>query len=365
MSSKEDILNLINKQFSGQISKEEEAVLKEWYDSSAANRREYKDYYALLRYLRVSNNKKKFEPYVTSAYQQFLQRTEIRLARKTRNIIPYSWMRYAAIFIMAFGLGLLSYYGLQNQSGTPSFSQTIEIPFGSKSKVTLPDGTSVWLNSGSRLSYSEGFGKTDRSITLDGEGYFDVTKNKSLPFEVISGEVKIKVLGTKFNFKSYGEDENARVTLVEGSLNVADVKNEKNGVLLIPNQQAIINKKSDKLMVKDVDAKTYAMWTEPKLEVIDVVQNSTTGKTMASIRVPNVILRNTLFFDEEPLSQIVRDLERAFNVKIEVEDKSLLSERFYGDFRNEETISQILEIMANNNHLRYSISDDQIVIAKK
>ena len=244
-------------------------------------------------------------------------------------------------------------------------AQTIEIPFGSKSKITLPDGTSVWLNSGSKLSYQESFGVSDRNISLDGEGYFEVTKNKNLPFKVFSGKVQIKVLGTKFNFKSYAEDENARVTLVEGSLDVANSVNESRNVLLVPNQQAVINKKRDRVVVKNVDARSYAMWTLPKQEILDVIPSHVTGSVTAAIRVPNITLRNTLFFDEEPLGQIIRDLERAFNVKIEIKDKQLESERFYGDFRNEETITEILDIMATNNNLSYAIKGDEIFISKK
>ena len=221
------------------------------------------------------------------------------------------------------------------------------------------------MNSGSRLSYLESFGHSNRNVSLDGEAYFEVTKNKKIPFSVLSGKVKIKVLGTKFNFKSYKEDESARVTLVEGSLNVGNIENNVRNVLLIPNQQAVINKKENRVTVKNVDAKSYAMWTHPKQEILDVIPSNVTGQPTASIRVPSVTIRNTLFFNEEPLSQIVRDLERAFNVKIEIKDRQLSTERFYGDFRNDETITEILDIMAANNNLYYTIDGDEIIISRK
>ena len=360
-----DIFNLINRQFSKQISKEEEAVLKAWYENSAENKQVYKEYYLLIKGLRISQNKKFFSSQIGDAYAGFARKTGLKQKESRRYSVPRSWIRYAAVFAIAFGLGAGSYYIARSGSSDSRLAQTIEIPYGSKSKVTLPDGTSVWLNSGSRLSYLESFGHSNRNVSLDGEAYFEVTKNKKLPFSVLSGKVKIKVLGTKFNFKSYKEDESARVTLVEGSLNVGNIENNVRNVLLIPNQQAVINKKENRITVKNVDAKSYAMWTHPKQEILDVIPSNVTGQPTASIRVPSVTIRNTLFFNEEPLSQIVRDLERAFNVKIEIKDRQLSTERFYGDFRNDETITEILDIMAANNPLYYTIDGDEIIISRK
>lgn len=360
-----DILYLINKQFSKKISKEEERILKAWYESNAENKQTYKEYYLLIKGLRISQNKKVFASRMESAYTDFARKTGLKVYKENKRISLFRpWMRYAAVFAVAFGLGAGAYYMTYNTLADARMAQTIEIPYGSKSKVTLPDGTCVWLNSGSRLSYQETFGHTDRNVSLDGEAYFEVTKDKKRPFNVVSGKVKIKVLGTKFNFKSYTEDESARVTLVEGSINVGNLENETKNVLLVPNQQAVINKKENRVTIKNVDAKSYTMWTQPKQEILDIISSTVTGKPTASIRVPSVTLRNTLFFNEEPLSQIVRDLERAFNVKIDIKDDELGSERFYGDFRNDETITEILDIMAANNNLYYTIHGDEIIISR-
>lgn len=365
MDNKESVFDLISKQFSNEISEEELRSLRVWYDHNAENKKLYKEYYGLIKGLRIAKNKMYFESRTKSAFHNFLKKTNLSIANRRRGFINNSWMRYAAIFVIAFGMGITSYYAFSYRSIDKCLAQTIEIPFGSKSKITLPDGTSVWLNSGSRLSYNESFGHSDRDVLLDGEGYFEVTKNMNLPFRVLSGKTKIKVLGTKFNFKSYAEDENARVTLVEGSLNVADINDERRSVLLIPNQQAVIDKDQNKVTVKDVDAKNYAMWTEPKQEMLELAQNNVNGKAIPSIKTPKVILRNILFFDEEPLIQIVRDLERVFNIKVEINDEKLKKERFYGDFRNEETITEILDIMANNNNLYYTIKGNEIFISRK
>lgn len=233
----------------------------------------------------------------------------------------------------------------------------------SKSRITLPDGSKVWLNSGSNLTYQNGFGRKNRTLTLDGEGCFDVTKNKELPFEVYSGNVKIRVLGTKFNMKSYSEDEDTKVTLIEGSLNVSTYSDINTGKTITPNQQVVINKQSNKLTIKNVNAFNYALWTETKKEEV-VTKTVTHDKKLPKMVVPNATLRNILFFDEEPLNQIIRDLERAFNVSIELKEENMGTEKFYADFRNDETIYDILKIITMNNDLRYEIKDNKIIISK-
>ncbi|NDV45596.1 FecR family protein [Paludibacter sp. 221] len=365
MEQKYNVYTLIEKQLSGKISENELIYLKEWYNANDVNKKEYNDYYALQKSLCIIKNKSRFEGEAETAYFRFVGKTKSITEKSTQKRIFPHLARYAAIFVVAFALGIVSIYLFQPGTDDNKLAQTIEIPFGSKSKVILPDGSTVWLNSGSRLSYKENFGRSNRDVILDGEGYFDVERNESLPFHVQSGEVKVHVLGTKFNFKSYLEDESARVTLVEGSLTVANAKNQKAPILLEPNQQAFIDKKEEKVNVKKVDALAYAKWTEPKSESLEIIGKDEETGVKASIRTPHVTLRNILFFDEEPLSQITRDLERVYNVKIEVQDATLQNERFYGDFRNEETITEILEIMAKNNNLHYSIKENEIVISRK
>lgn len=243
--------------------------------------------------------------------------------------------------------------------------QSIEIAYGSKSKVTLPDGTKVWLNSGSKLEYPNNFGQTNRNVTLIGEAYFEVSKNKDLPFRVSSGKIDIHVLGTKFNMKAYPEDEKAKITLLEGSLTVEDDRNSNTNVLLKPNQQAVVNKKSRQIRVRNVVASHYALWTASHSKSSELSQTNNNEKLSAAACLPKATARNILFFDEEPLRQIVKDLERAFNVHIEIEDKSLQEKHFFGDFCNEETITDILKIIAEKNSLYYTIKDDTILIKKK
>lgn len=356
------IEELIDKQLSGLLSSEEYTYLRQWYNASPENKKQYEEYCILRKYLHVLNSKKRFRPSVESAYKRFVVRIGT-ISREHRTFSLYKTLRYAAILLLVFGLGATTFYFFQSHYIQTQLTQTIEIPFGSKSKIVLPDGTTVWLNSGSILSYENNFGKNNRDVKLSGEGYFEVTKNRNLPFKVFSGKVQVEVLGTKFNFKSYSDDESAKVTLVEGSLNVG-IEDKKQEVHLIPNQQAIFDKAKKDMKVKNVKADLYAMWTLLKEEPIDKKQINV-DKVLAKTENPNITLRNTLFFDEESLIQIVRDLERVFNVQIEIKDEKLKSEKFYGDFRNEETLYDILKMMAESNNLHYVVDNNKIVISRK
>lgn len=357
----DNIFKLIQKQFNNSITTEEEQELREWYRKNPNNQRIYTYYYGILKIFRIKQNEHLFTERVNPAYNRIhkiIKKPQYTLRKKQVCI----GVAYAAVLLLAFGVGYLVSRSQDTQWDTTM--QSIEIAYGSKSTVTLPDGTQVWLNSGSKLEYPGGFGRTNRNVNLKGEAYFEVTKNKKLPFRVSSGKTSIHVLGTKFNMKSYPEDEKARITLVEGSLEIENSKNSNANILLKPNQQAVINRKSQQVQVREVVASNYAMWTTSDTRSAELSQ-SNNEEAPAEARIPKAAARNILFFDEEPLSQIVKDLERAFNVYIEIEDKNLEKKYFYGDFCNEETITDILKIIAEKNSLCYTIKDDTIQILKK
>lgn len=351
---------LIFRQLKHTLSTEEEKLLHEWYNESNANKKLYADYCVLFKSREIEAAKPFFEKRKEHAWKHFM--THLQKKQKKRWSIVWKVGRYAAMIAIVFSIGMWTAWTL-NSKPEEQLLQSIEVSLGSKSRITLPDGSKVWLNSGSKLTYQDGFGRKNRTLSLDGEGCFDVIKNKELPFEVHSGNVKIRVLGTKFNMKSYSEDENTKVTLIEGSLNVSTDSGTNTGKTIIPNQQVVINKQSNKLIVKSVNAFNYALWTETKKEEI-VAKTVTRDKKLPNMVVPNVTLRNILFFDEEPLNQIIRDLERAFNVSIELKEENLGTEKFYADFRNNETIYDILRIITMNNDLRYEIKDNKIIISK-
>ena len=317
----DNIFKLIKKQFNGALTPNEEQELQAWYNNNANNQRTYTCYYATLKLFRIKQKEKHFTARVIPAYNRIYKITrqkEYTISRKH----SIAWIGYVAIVLLTFGVGYL--LKSTGENSWDNSMQSIEIAYGSKSLVTLPDGTQVWLNSGSKLEYPGSFGRSNRNVTLKGEAYFEV----------------------------------------EGSLAVENNKNSKANILLKPNQQAVINQKSERTQVRNVIASNYVMWTtsHSKSAALSPTDNA---KAPAATCLPKAAARNILFFDEEPLSQIVNDLERAFNVHIVIEDKTLREKHFYGDFCNEETITDILKIIAEKNSLYYTIKGDTIQIMKK
>ncbi|HEY2350160.1 MAG TPA: FecR family protein, partial [Puia sp.] len=148
----------------------------------------------------------------------------------------------SAGFILLF----LGYYFLNIRDSAPAVIQKpiweVVTRNGSKSNILLPDGSSVWLNAGSRLTYDSLYGTSVREVSLSGEAYFDVVKNPKKPFIIHTGKINIRVLGTVFNVKSYPEDRTIETSLIRGSIEVSFPSQPSKKIILKPNQKLIINK---------------------------------------------------------------------------------------------------------------------------
>jgi transmembrane sensor len=161
------------------------------------------------------------------------------------------------------------------------------IPYGSRSTITLADGSKVWLNAGSKLVYPSKFVDKRREVYLVGEAFFDIEKNDKQPFVVKSLNVAIEVLGTRFNVSAYPEDNSIQTVLVEGSVNVnlANAGIFEKGITLIPGQMALVNKKTEKTMVYDVDPDYYTLWMDGLIQ-----------------------------FENTDLNRVIKKLERYYNI---------------------------------------------------
>ncbi|MDP2114908.1 MAG: FecR domain-containing protein, partial [Bacteroidota bacterium] len=170
----------------------------------------------------------------------------------------------------------------------------IIIPYGKRSEITLSDGTKIWLNSGSQLSYPVSFTGRSREVYLSGEAYFDVESDPAKPFHVITDDMKIRVTGTKFNVTSYANDQTTQAVLITGKIDAARNKRFARSVELQPGERVIYNKQEDNMEKNLVDVELYSSW-----------------------------VNGYLVFDNEPVENIFKKLERYYN-------KNILTEKLSG-----------------------------------
>ena len=200
-------------------------------------------------------------------------------------------------------------------------------------KVTLPDGSNVWLNHSSSLKYPAVFRGNTRSVELNGEGYFEVSHNARMPFVVNTGEVQIKAIGTTFNIMAYPEEDNIETSLINGNVELQRTDLDGKVITLFkmkPTDLAIFHKSNNKIRVNTIDDDRYFSWKEGKL-----------------------------VFNKEPIGEVVKKLGRWFNVDIQVKDTELLYLTYTATFVSE-TLPQVMELLAMVSPVSYSISNREL-----
>jgi ferric-dicitrate binding protein FerR (iron transport regulator) len=204
------------------------------------------------------------------------------------------------------------------------------VPRGCELPVQLPDGSVVWLNSGSALRFPVAFPRGNRTVFLEGEGYFDVARDESSPFRVISGEKIVTVLGTRFNVSAYADDPTWSVTLVEGSVSVLVDGRES---LLEPSRQFVHGEGGSRVDV--VETETYTAWT-----------------------------RGQVYFKLSPLEEIVRKLERWYDFTITYEDDALRRARFRGGINKYRPLEETLRYLEETGEVRFTINGRHVSAAR-
>jgi transmembrane sensor len=246
------------------------------------------------------------------------------------------WMKFAAAFF-AVAISLSVYYSNLFSSGLT----IVENRKGEKSILYLPDGTKVWLNAESRISYPESFENTAvREVALQGEAFFDVMENKEKPFIVKTSQLQVKVLGTSFNVRSYENQQTIETTLVHGSVMIelnekASAVRTEEPILLKENERAIYSTVSKKMSLQAVKAESETSWRVGKLTFVN-----------------------------KPFYEIEEELERWYGVEIHLEEESSASCRFSTTIENE-PINKILELFKTTSGIAYEMDDKTIVIKGK
>ena len=308
--------DILYKFFEGNASFEEEAAVKQWMEESAENRlaflKERKLFDAMLLLGNeeiIKNGKKRFSINLSSL------RTEL--------------IKIAAVIALTLG-GSFIYRQMQTEQ-TPIALQTITVPAGQRINITLADGTNVWLNARTTIQYPITFNEKERLVKLDGEAYFDVTKDKSKPFIVQTDNYNVEVLGTQFDVNAYSETGEFETTLMSGSVKVASVSDSTQKITLKPNNKVFLQ--DGKLHVTAVDDYNPYRWKE-----------------------------GLICFKNETFTSIMKDFEKYYGLTIQVKNKNVFKYVYTGKFRQTDGIDYALRVLQKDIKFTYQRDDENQII---
>lgn len=346
--------------FDGFATDQEVGQIRAWAESSPENQRELfserKIFDALL--LLADTDKRDV--------RQMRQRPVHRLQQK--RVIRLRIPQMAAMLAVVFALGLLAYPHIEQEKKTKVEWYETLAPLGAKSQVSLTDGTKVWLNAGSRLLYSTGFGQQNREVRLEGEAYFEVAKSAALPFEVKTSRITVKALGTAFNVKAYPNEATIETILVEGEVEVSQVVKTKGAdrnetVLLKPMQRLTLKKNTNEMLVEaNVQEKAH------ETEQLAALQEKTVVPTVKTVEVATDLMIYTTWKDKqwriesEELGSFAIQLERRYNVKISFQDNNLPKLKFNGTFEDE-PIEELLRALAFAAPVNFSLKGNEVILS--
>lgn len=253
--------------------------------------------------------------------------------------------------------------GTDTTTGSAKIAESeVRTKNGSRSQITLPDGTQVWLNSDSKLVYdNDNFAKGIREVSLTGEAYFDVVKNPARPFIIHTQKINIKVLGTAFNVKAYPEDKQTETSLIRGSIEVT-IKNRPNDkIILSPNEKLIVE--NNEVVNRKTKAIPVAGRTEliadtvpPQVSVNKLIYNPSDNSIVETAWV-----NNRLVFRDESFEEVALKMERWYNAEIEIQGEELKQLRLNGIFMNE-TVSQALDALKISFSFKYRQEGQKFII---
>ena len=223
----------------------------------------------------------------------------------------------------------LVYSALLGQEQALLGFNTISTPKGGQYQVTLPDGTQVWLNAVSSLKYPVAFTGKERRVELSGEAYFEVAKNRNMPFIVKTKNQTIEVLGTHFNVNGYPDDEDTKTTLLEG---VVKVSQHNNTVILQPGQQAKVYDNEKEIKIAKVDADEIVAW------------------------------RNGYFvFEDATIQYIMKHLARWYDIDVAYKGE-VTDQKFWGSFKKVENVNELLTSLETYGNVQFKITGRRVVV---
>lgn len=281
----------------------------------------------------------------------------IQLFSSRKRLITFSFL---ALLILATGVFYLLKQKKNTQLPDEQSISSVVTKNGNRTKILLPDGSQVWLNAGSKLDYNNSvFNKDLREVTLNGEAYFDVTKNAEKPFIIHTKKMDVKVIGTAFNIRSYNDEKTAEASLIRGSIEVIlkDRKDQK--IILVPNEKISVANDAAEMPVSKPEKTSTNKSSERSTP--QFVVNELKPNPVFNI-IPEIAwTQNKLFFEDENLENIAQMMERWFGKKVVITNASLKNQHYYGNFENE-TMEEVLSYLKLSKPFNFKIEHDSVVI---
>lgn len=372
----EDIAILIARNLTGEATVDEQRYLLDYLQ---AHPNEQYFYDVLYRYWK--NKNKSFSALDTDFsdknFNYILKQSEeteivplfeeknILVGKERKGFFTKKIIGIAASIILLIGawyIFSITRTGSNNYFNKSSVNEVIA-RLGTKSKIILPDGTTVLLNAGSKLTYNQNFMGAIREVDLDGEAFFDVVKDAKHPFIVHTSGINIKVLGTEFNVKSYATESTIEATLIRGLIEV-EKRNEPQAprIILKPHEKLVFNKQDDQVVTTQTNSEVKnnlqaeVNHFKPQSVIIAALPNKPDSSLVETDWV-----YNKLIFDGDSFEELAKKIERWFNVHIVFKNEQVAKYKLHGVFENE-SIEQMLEALKLTVPFKYAKADNEIEI---
>ena len=306
---------LLYKFFEGTASMEEGMKIKAWMEESTENEQAFYKERKLFDAILLNGNQR------TATQRNFFP--------ILKKLTTTQWVRMAGIVIVT----LLTNYFFQQykENHAPVSMNIITVPAGQRANITLPDGTNVWLNARTTLQYPSSFNRRQRTVALNGEAYFDDSKNKKKPFVVQTKNYNIEVLGTKFNVNAYTDQGEFETALMQGSVKTSSLLHPEQTVTLSPHHRAYL--KNGKLHVATVSDHDPYRWKE-----------------------------GLICFKNVPFLKIMKKFEKCYGIRIFINNKEVVKYNFTGKFRQADGVDYALRVLQNDINFKFEKDNDKQII---
>jgi transmembrane sensor len=303
-----DPVGLLPKVLAGEATPEEIRAIEEWRSANETNRHEYDSFARLWNLAATASLPGDID--VDAEWQKL----ESSLTPVPSKMIPFrTWIRIAASIVL---ISTLAFLGWKS-----STIHSIKAPMTELSKVTLPDGSVVFINAGSRITYNKGFGLVHRNLRLNGEAYFEIRKDK-VPFVIRAGDASVQVTGTKFNVRSYSDRTEIKVTVTEGAVKFYESDLPDRGVTLFGGETGIYNTSSSDFIKQATENLNDLAWktgimefrNTPLSEVADILANTFHASLQVDPAIENCVL--TVRFENLDLDAVLSILQSTLELTI-------------------------------------------------